>query len=459
MPPSAAPGAPAANPTQRSARSAVPRQDSFALSVAVRHAADIGAQGRAVSNARAGTTVLQVADQGLQAIDAVLAKMQALAEAAASTAALTTLSRGERAILNAEFEDLRAEIARIAEDTEFNGIKLLKGGTTITESTETVTESYAAINVDSRIDADDGFQAFVIASNPDGLSDGDRIRIEYDKQTGLFTVTNTTTSQVATAAAPGSAPAQGELTEVDVPEFSLTIQVNADFKPNTNNKAPPGNPGPNEFEVSVSTSTTTTTVTSNVLRLTFQVGTGSASADKITLTLQAATVASLAPDLASDDISSAAGAALAQADVARAIDALADIRASVRAASVGFQDAARNLTSGNEILENLRGDLLAPASARESARDLARAIGRHLLAEGAPELAGGLADAMRDLLLSARLKPLARPQDPDPAAPAALGAPSSPSILAPQSAYPPPAATGGHTGRPPSESRAAPRAA
>ena len=147
------------------------------------------------------------------------------------------------------------------------------------------------------------------------------------------------------------------------------------------------------------------------------------------------------------------------AGVVRAIDALANIRAAVRAASVGFQDVAHNLASGNEILKNLRGDLLAPAGARESARDLARAIGRHLLAEGAPELAGGLADAMRDLLLSARLKPFERPQDPDPAAPADLGAPSSRSILAPPSAYPPPAPSGGHTGRPPSESREAPRAA
>ena len=41
------------------------------------------------------------------------------------------------------------------------------------------------------------------------MSDGDRIRIEYDKKTGLFTVTNVTTGHMATAAAPGSAPAQG----------------------------------------------------------------------------------------------------------------------------------------------------------------------------------------------------------------------------------------------------------
>lgn len=279
MPPSAVPGAPGASASQRSARSAVPTRDGFALSVANRYAADIGAQDRAAGNVRAGAALLQVADRGLQDIDALLAKMKALAEDAAATAALTTLSDGERAILNAEFDDLRAEIDRIAEDTEFDGIAVLKG-----------------------------------------------------------------------------------------------------------------------------------------TQLAFKVGTGGASADKITLSLAAATVAGLAPGLASDDLTSAAGAAQAQADVGSAIDALADIRASVRAASVGFQGAARNLASGNEILKNLRADLLAPPAARDSAQALARAAGKQLLAAGAPALAGRLGGAMRALLSSARLKPLERPQAPEQAA-------------------------------------------
>ena len=79
MPPSAVPGAPGASASQRSARSAVPTQDGFALSVANRYAADIGAQDRAAGNVRAGAALLQVADRGLQDIDALLAKMKALA--------------------------------------------------------------------------------------------------------------------------------------------------------------------------------------------------------------------------------------------------------------------------------------------------------------------------------------------------------------------------------------------
>ncbi len=210
----AAPGGPAANPTQRSARSPVPIQDTFALSLATRHAADIGAQGRAAGNAREGTSLLQVADQGLRAIDDALSEMKDLAKQASSTT--TPLSRGERAILNAEFQKLRSEIDRIADQTEFNGIKVLKGVTIVEESIETVAQSTSITNLGSKIGIDDGFQDFVIASSPSGVSDGDRIRIEYDKQTGLFTVTNTATSQVATAAAPATATPEGQTTYIDV---------------------------------------------------------------------------------------------------------------------------------------------------------------------------------------------------------------------------------------------------
>ena len=70
------PAAPAANPTQRSPRRAVPIQDTFARSSATGHAAEIGALGQAEGNARTGASLLQVAARGLQAIDAVLAKMQ-----------------------------------------------------------------------------------------------------------------------------------------------------------------------------------------------------------------------------------------------------------------------------------------------------------------------------------------------------------------------------------------------
>ncbi len=403
----AAPGGPAANPTQRSARRAVPIRDTFALSLAARQAADIGALGRATGNAYAGASLLRVAARGLQAIDAALAKMQALT----AKAALTTLSRGERAILNAEFQKLRIEIDRIADQTEFNGIKVLKGATIIEESMETVTYSYSITDLGSRIGVDDGFQDFVIASSPSGVSDGDRIRIEYDKQTGLFTVTNTTTSQVATAAAPATAPPEGQTTDVALSEFSLTIQVNSNFKPNKNNNAPSGSPDQNEFVVSVTGSATTTTVTlRNVTQITFQVGTGTADQDKITLTLPAATVADLDSGLVSDDIDSASGASLALSNVTNAINALKNIQASVDGNAVRFQAAGRNLMLDKTILTDLRTDLLERPITISTADRLANLVSVQFLSHAEPAMAGRISTAMRDLLLSANLQPLEPPE-------------------------------------------------
>ena len=108
----------------------------------------------ATSNARDGASLLQVADRGLGAIDDALTAMKNLATQASSTTA--PLSRQERAILNAEFQKLRSEIDRIADKTEFNGIKVLKGVTVVEESIETVTQSYATTNLGSKIGIDDG---------------------------------------------------------------------------------------------------------------------------------------------------------------------------------------------------------------------------------------------------------------------------------------------------------------
>ena len=137
-------------------------RDVFASTLGASHGTDIGALTKAAGNARAGAALLQTADQGLDAIDAALTTMKALAKQASSTT--TPLSRGEQAILNAEFQDLRAEIDRIADETEFDGIKVLKGGQltfkvgTGAASQDSVTftlPAAAAANLDAGLASDD----------------------------------------------------------------------------------------------------------------------------------------------------------------------------------------------------------------------------------------------------------------------------------------------------------------
>ncbi len=147
---------------RRGGHTEVRARDVFGSSLGASYAADIGALTRAADNAQAGASLLSTADRGLDAIEAALTAMKALATQASSTTA--PLSRGERAILNVEFQDLVTEINRIAEDTEFNGIKVLKGGQlTIKVGTGEATQdsvtftlpAAAATNLDAGLASDD----------------------------------------------------------------------------------------------------------------------------------------------------------------------------------------------------------------------------------------------------------------------------------------------------------------
>ncbi len=100
-------------------------KDSFSVSTAVRLSGEIGAMTRAIGNAREGTSLIEAADEGLGEIDAHLARLKEIAEHAEDTES----SARDRAILQFEFDELLTEIDRIANETEFNGIKVLSSAT------------------------------------------------------------------------------------------------------------------------------------------------------------------------------------------------------------------------------------------------------------------------------------------------------------------------------------------
>ena len=75
------------------------------------------------ANAGEASALLQVADAALTSISKKLASMQTLADDAKGAG----LSDFDRAALNSEFADLRAEIDEIAQTTTFNGVNILQG--------------------------------------------------------------------------------------------------------------------------------------------------------------------------------------------------------------------------------------------------------------------------------------------------------------------------------------------
>jgi flagellin len=97
--------------------------DAAGLAISERFRSEIRSLQQAQRNANDGISLLQIAEGALNETSGILIRMRELAIQSANG----TLGAGERATLNSEFQDLIAEIGRIANVTEFNGTALLDG--------------------------------------------------------------------------------------------------------------------------------------------------------------------------------------------------------------------------------------------------------------------------------------------------------------------------------------------
>jgi flagellin len=97
--------------------------DAAGLAIREQMRADIAVLNQGLRNAADGISMIQTAEGALSVIDEKLTRMKELAEQA-STGTYTT---AQRDIMNSEYQAMAAEIDRIANATDFNGIKLLDG--------------------------------------------------------------------------------------------------------------------------------------------------------------------------------------------------------------------------------------------------------------------------------------------------------------------------------------------
>ncbi len=98
--------------------------DAAGLMIADTLRANVRALDQAVRNANDCISIGQIADGALQEITNLLTRAVTLAEQAATE----TVDSTGRACLNNEFTQIEAEIARIASQTNFNGVKLFVPG-------------------------------------------------------------------------------------------------------------------------------------------------------------------------------------------------------------------------------------------------------------------------------------------------------------------------------------------
>ena len=97
--------------------------DAAGLAISEGLKADIRALDQAARNAADGISLVQTGEGALDEVSNILLRMKELAEQSLNG----TLSDTDRGYLNAEYSALQSEITRIADATEFNGVKLLDG--------------------------------------------------------------------------------------------------------------------------------------------------------------------------------------------------------------------------------------------------------------------------------------------------------------------------------------------
>jgi len=95
--------------------------DAAGLAVRELMRADVSVLQQGARNAQDAISMLQTGEGALQTVDEQLTRMKELAEQAATG----TYTTAQRTLMNNEFQAIANEIERIAQATDFNGVKLL----------------------------------------------------------------------------------------------------------------------------------------------------------------------------------------------------------------------------------------------------------------------------------------------------------------------------------------------
>ncbi len=118
------------------------RDDSAGQAIATRLAAEIEGLAMASRNVADGQSLVDTAESALVETHALLLRMREISVQAANG----TLSTADNTALNAEFQQLVAEIDRISDNTSWAGTKLLNGDSTGAASTSATFAFQAGVN-------------------------------------------------------------------------------------------------------------------------------------------------------------------------------------------------------------------------------------------------------------------------------------------------------------------------
>ena len=105
------------------------KDDAAGLAIAERMTAQIRGTNQAARNANDGVSMVSIAESGMNEITNILTRLRELATQASSD----TISTVERGYTNREYTKMVDEIQRIANTTEWNGLKVLQGSANNTD--------------------------------------------------------------------------------------------------------------------------------------------------------------------------------------------------------------------------------------------------------------------------------------------------------------------------------------
>ncbi len=319
------------------------KDDAASLAIGSRLRAEVEALKQANVNTGQASSMLQIADGAMATISDILVRMKSLATQSASDQLGTT----ERSILNSEFTALRSEIDRIANDTEFNGVKLTQGGLSASETA-------AGTGAGAGFAVIDGVESISVT----GIAAGASTATSYVAATNVISMTfggETYIGTIDASALNGGAGANALLSGTTVvltvddgdPTVTGTIslQLNTAFD--------------SANDSYVTTDSVVTIAGTAGTTVTFKVGTGIVSTeDDLSFTIDSITTSSLgvSASVVSGSTSSNANASITA--LASAIDTLNQSRATVGAGQNRLEFASANLASSIENAEAARSTLL-----------------------------------------------------------------------------------------------------
>jgi flagellin len=301
------------------------REDASSLAIATNLRVDVAALRAAQVNVTQAISMLQIADGAMNEISSILERMGFLA----ATAQSDQISNVERGFVNAEYQQLLAELTRIGETAIFNDTPLLGGATRIELNT-----------FSAGLAASEGFAAFRFDQNK--ISDGDAFEVQYDAATRIMIITNTTTGISDSRLV--AQPAPGFTTDYNFDTIGVRITLSNSF-----NETLPIAPGTETFDVAAAAA-------AGPLNVTFQVGVGTNFNDRITLSLPAINGTELG--VGTTDTLSKQNADLAAAAIKQAMNTLNLARADVGAYQSRVAFAATNVSVMMENSEAARSVLI-----------------------------------------------------------------------------------------------------